>query len=162
MMDLVPQRTKSTPQLGSQLSKLSHKHEESFKAERANHALLGVRDRKDVCRLERLICFEYEEPTNFIVTREASSSSDVTVALKTPFWPLYDLAWFHSNFEEGQSGASQLSSPSTNLTRGSVARRIFKVPQCRRGTVNLQTSKPYLGFEPRPYCMAVNAANHIG
>ncbi|GFT73966.1 hypothetical protein TNCV_4895821 [Trichonephila clavipes] len=45
---------------------------------------------------------------------------------------------------------SHLSSPSTNLTRGLVARRLFKVPPCREGTIHLQTSMSSPGFEPSP------------
>ncbi|GFV48156.1 hypothetical protein TNCV_3554351 [Trichonephila clavipes] len=49
-------------------------------------------------------------------------------------------------------------SPSTNLTRGLAARRLFRVPRCREGTVHLQTSMPLAGFEPRPYDIAVSVA----
>ncbi|GFW22511.1 hypothetical protein TNCV_2170451 [Trichonephila clavipes] len=54
----------------------------------------------------------------------------------------------------GWSGASHLSSPSTNLTRGLSARRLFKVPPCREGT-----SISSLGFEPSPNGTAVSVAN---
>ncbi|GFX11208.1 hypothetical protein TNCV_4424671 [Trichonephila clavipes] len=60
----------------------------------------------------------------------------------------------------GWSKASQLSSPSTNLTRGLKARRLFRVPPCRKGTIHLQTSMSSLGFEPSPYGKAVSVANH--
>ncbi|GFV05364.1 hypothetical protein TNCV_225751 [Trichonephila clavipes] len=43
------------------------------------------------------------------------------------------------------------SSPFTNLMRGLVARRLFGVPPCRKGTIHLQTSMPSPGFEPTPY-----------
>ncbi|GFT58780.1 hypothetical protein TNCV_4237361 [Trichonephila clavipes] len=48
------------------------------------------------------------------------------------------------------SKASHLSSPSTYLTRGLAARWLFRVPQCRKGNIHLQTSMLSLGFEPRP------------
>ncbi|GFU68563.1 uncharacterized protein TNCV_3064871 [Trichonephila clavipes] len=59
----------------------------------------------------------------------------------------------------GWSGVSHLSSPSTNLTKGLAARRLFKVP-CREGTIHLQTSMSSLGFEPSPNGTAVSVANH--
>ncbi|GFY33903.1 hypothetical protein TNCV_4596111 [Trichonephila clavipes] len=60
----------------------------------------------------------------------------------------------------GWSETSHLSSSSTNLTRGLAARRLFKVPPCRKGTTYLQTSKSHLGFELRPYDTAVSVADH--
>ncbi|GFX83612.1 hypothetical protein TNCV_325611 [Trichonephila clavipes] len=45
--------------------------------------------------------------------------------------------------------ASHLSSPSTNLTRGFVARRLFKVLPCREGTIHLRTSLFFPGLERR-------------
>ncbi|GFS95111.1 hypothetical protein TNCV_2704661 [Trichonephila clavipes] len=65
--------------------------------------------------------------------------------------------------EEGQRGWSEafhLSSPSTNLTSGLAARRLFRVPPCCAGTIHLQTSMSSLEFEPRPYGTAVSVANH--
>ncbi|GFS63546.1 fibroblast growth factor receptor-like 1 [Trichonephila clavipes] len=50
-----------------------------------------------------------------------------------------------------ESGASDLSFPSINLTRGPAARRLFRVPPCHEGTIHLQTSMPSPGFKPRPY-----------
>ncbi|GFX54782.1 uncharacterized protein TNCV_2556681 [Trichonephila clavipes] len=46
--------------------------------------------------------------------------------------------------------------PPTNLTRGLVARRLFRVPSCRKGTIHLQTSMSSPGFEPSPYGTAVS------
>ncbi|GFV25432.1 hypothetical protein TNCV_1147021 [Trichonephila clavipes] len=64
------------------------------------------------------------------------------------------------NFLLGASGVSNLSSPSTNLTKGLAARRLFRVsPRCE-DTKHLQTSIPSPGFKPRPYGTAVNLANH--
>ncbi|GFU03314.1 hypothetical protein TNCV_3338331 [Trichonephila clavipes] len=60
----------------------------------------------------------------------------------------------------GWSGASHLSSPSTDLTRGLAARRLFKVPPCREGTIHLQTSMSSPRFEPSPNGTAVTVANH--
>ncbi|GFU64968.1 hypothetical protein TNCV_4460311 [Trichonephila clavipes] len=40
----------------------------------------------------------------------------------------------------GRSGASHLSSPPTNHTRGLAAQRLFRVPPCRKDTIHLQTS----------------------
>ncbi|GFV83325.1 hypothetical protein TNCV_1900511 [Trichonephila clavipes] len=73
-------------------------------------------------------------------------------------------AQFHPNLEGEDpsewSGASHLSSPSTNHTRGLVARRLFRVPPCRKGSIHLQTSMSSPGFEPSPYTTAVSVANH--
>ncbi|GFU76904.1 hypothetical protein TNCV_4520601 [Trichonephila clavipes] len=60
----------------------------------------------------------------------------------------------------GWPGASHLSSTSTNLTRGLVARQLFRVPPCRKGTIHLQTSMSYPGFEPSPHGTTVSFANH--
>ncbi|GFV64812.1 hypothetical protein TNCV_809091 [Trichonephila clavipes] len=56
--------------------------------------------------------------------------------------------------------ASNLSSPSTNLTRGLVARRLLRILPCRKGTIHLQASIPSLRFKPRPYGTAVSDTNH--
>ncbi|GFX42055.1 hypothetical protein TNCV_2134701 [Trichonephila clavipes] len=58
------------------------------------------------------------------------------------------------------SGASHLSSPSTNLTRGLAARWLFRVLPCHKDTIHLQTSIIYLGFEPRSYNTAVSITNY--
>ncbi|GFX14822.1 hypothetical protein TNCV_1485651 [Trichonephila clavipes] len=60
----------------------------------------------------------------------------------------------------GWSEASHLSSPSTNYTRGLPARRLFRVPPCRKGIIPLQTSMPSPGFEPTPYGIVISVANH--
>ncbi|GFV42042.1 hypothetical protein TNCV_1569091 [Trichonephila clavipes] len=60
----------------------------------------------------------------------------------------------------GWSGASHLSSSSTNHARGLAARRLFIVPSCREGTIHLQTSMSSPEFEPSPYGTAVSVANH--
>ncbi|GFT85095.1 hypothetical protein TNCV_791281 [Trichonephila clavipes] len=69
-----------------------------------------------------------------------------------------------SNFEGEHPGSDQgayhLSFPFTNLTRGHAARRLFRVPPCRKGTIHLQTSMPSPGFEPRPYGTTVSVTNH--
>ncbi|GFW61406.1 hypothetical protein TNCV_4137231 [Trichonephila clavipes] len=63
----------------------------------------------------------------------------------------------------GLSDASYLSFLTTNLTRRLVARRLFIVPPCRKGTIHIQTSMSSLGFEPRPYGTAFSVANqHTG
>ncbi|GFU17248.1 hypothetical protein TNCV_1854701 [Trichonephila clavipes] len=65
-------------------------------------------------------------------------------------------------FEEeypGWSEASNLSSPSTNLTSGLAARQLFRVP-LRKGTLHLQTFMYSPGLEPRPYGTAVSVTNH--
>ncbi|GFT75572.1 hypothetical protein TNCV_1135401 [Trichonephila clavipes] len=54
------------------------------------------------------------------------------------------------------------SGPSTNLTRGLAARKLFKVPPCRESTTHLQTSMPSPGFEHRPYGAAVSVTNSAG
>ncbi|GFU21397.1 hypothetical protein TNCV_891411 [Trichonephila clavipes] len=60
----------------------------------------------------------------------------------------------------GRSGASHLSSPSTNLTRGHAARRLSVVPPCSDGTIHLQTSISSPGFKPRPYGTGASFANY--
>ncbi|GFW47794.1 HTH_Tnp_Tc3_2 domain-containing protein [Trichonephila clavipes] len=60
----------------------------------------------------------------------------------------------------GWSEVSHLSSPSTILTRGLAARRLFRVPPCHAGTIHLHTSMSSPGFEPNPYGTAVSVANH--
>ncbi|GFX41066.1 hypothetical protein TNCV_2217641 [Trichonephila clavipes] len=64
----------------------------------------------------------------------------------------YDLARFNPNFEGEQHwrwlGTDHLSSPSSNLTRGLVARRLFRVPLCRKDSLHLKTYMPSPGFEP--------------
>ncbi|GFT17410.1 hypothetical protein TNCV_4806771 [Trichonephila clavipes] len=64
--------------------------------------------------------------------------------------------------EEHPGDVSGLPSlyPFTNLTRGLAARRKFKVPPYRKGTIHLQTSTSSPGVEPRPYSTAVSLANH--
>ncbi|GFS88661.1 hypothetical protein TNCV_1462531 [Trichonephila clavipes] len=63
--------------------------------------------------------------------------------------------WFGStpylrqNTLQGVVRTSFLSSPSTSLTRGPTARRIFRVSPCREGTIHLQTPMPTPEFEPR-------------
>ncbi|GFS86219.1 hypothetical protein TNCV_660981 [Trichonephila clavipes] len=59
----------------------------------------------------------------------------------------------------GGQGTADLSSPSTNLTRGLAARRLFKVPY-HKGTIHLKTSTSSLGFEPSPNGTTVSVANH--
>ncbi|GFW20666.1 hypothetical protein TNCV_1048891 [Trichonephila clavipes] len=49
---------------------------------------------------------------------------------------------------------------STNLTKGLAARRLFRVPLCRKGPIHLQTSMSSPEFEPRLYGTAVRVANH--
>ncbi|GFV99196.1 hypothetical protein TNCV_1511691 [Trichonephila clavipes] len=62
--------------------------------------------------------------------------------------------------QQGWSGASHLSSPSTNLTRGLEARQLFRVTPCCEGTIHLQASMPSPGFKPRPNGTAVSVINH--
>ncbi|GFU50997.1 hypothetical protein TNCV_4461901 [Trichonephila clavipes] len=44
--------------------------------------------------------------------------------------------------------------------RGLAARRLFRVPPCRKVTIHLQTSMSSPGFVPSPYGAAVSVANH--
>ncbi|GFW91426.1 hypothetical protein TNCV_3375921 [Trichonephila clavipes] len=60
----------------------------------------------------------------------------------------------------GWSGGLPPLCPFTNHTRGLAARRLFRVLQCRKGTIHLQTSMSSPGFEPSPYGIAVSVANH--
>ncbi|GFX17811.1 uncharacterized protein TNCV_2292601 [Trichonephila clavipes] len=62
------------------------------------------------------------------------------------------------NLEGEIPGSGQ--GPSTNHTRGLAARRLFRVPPCRKGTIHLQTSMSSPRFEPSPYGTAVSVANH--
>ncbi|GFW71302.1 hypothetical protein TNCV_537201 [Trichonephila clavipes] len=57
---------------------------------------------------------------------------------------------FRGRKPRGWSGASHL----INHTRGLAARRLFRVPPCRKGTKYLQTSMSSPGFEPSPYGIA--------
>ncbi|GFW98328.1 hypothetical protein TNCV_1092061 [Trichonephila clavipes] len=57
----------------------------------------------------------------------------------------------------GCSGTFHLSTLSTNRL---LARRLFRVPLCREGTIHLQTSMSSTGFEPCPYDTAVSVANN--
>ncbi|GFT74053.1 hypothetical protein TNCV_3707861 [Trichonephila clavipes] len=43
---------------------------------------------------------------------------------------------------------------------GLEARRLFRLPPCREGTIHLQTSMSSQGFEPIPYGTVVSVANH--
>ncbi|GFW36709.1 uncharacterized protein TNCV_1220411 [Trichonephila clavipes] len=61
---------------------------------------------------------------------------------------------------EGGAVASHFSFPSTNVTRGLAARRLFKVPPCRKCSIHLQTSMSSPGFEPSSYGTAASVANH--
>ncbi|GFV38101.1 hypothetical protein TNCV_3829481 [Trichonephila clavipes] len=76
----------------------------------------------------------------------------------------YNLAQFHPNFEgehpKGGLGVYRLSSPFINLARGLAAQRLFRVTPCRKRTIHLQTSTPFQGFKPKPYCTVVSVANH--
>ncbi|GFU60266.1 histone-lysine N-methyltransferase SETMAR [Trichonephila clavipes] len=68
-----------------------------------------------------------------------------------------------NTLERGKGvGTSNLSFPSTNRARGLAARRLFRVPPCRKDTIHLHTytSMPSPGFEPRPYDTAVSVTNH--
>ncbi|GFW78023.1 uncharacterized protein TNCV_134931 [Trichonephila clavipes] len=58
------------------------------------------------------------------------------------------------------SGASDLSSPSINLTRGLAAQQLFKVPPCQEGTIHLQTSMSSPEFEPLAKGTALRVTNH--
>ncbi|GFU77461.1 hypothetical protein TNCV_3498341 [Trichonephila clavipes] len=76
---------------------------------------------------------------------------------------LSDACRFHPNFEgehpEGVQGPP-IFSLSTNPTRGLAARRLFKVPPCREGTINLQTAMFSPDFENRLNGTAVSVTNH--
>ncbi|GFV42041.1 hypothetical protein TNCV_1569081 [Trichonephila clavipes] len=61
---------------------------------------------------------------------------------------------------ERESGTFHLSSPSTNLTRGLVARRLLKVPPCRENTIHLQHPCLLRDSKPRPNSTAFSIANH--
>ncbi|GFW75986.1 hypothetical protein TNCV_351711 [Trichonephila clavipes] len=58
----------------------------------------------------------------------------------------------------GWSGVSHLFSPSTNLTRGLAARRLFKIHLCREGTIQTSLTSPR--FEPSPNETEVIVADH--
>ncbi|GFX49493.1 hypothetical protein TNCV_4901351 [Trichonephila clavipes] len=58
------------------------------------------------------------------------------------------------------TGASHLSSSSISQTRCLVARRLFRVPPCGKGTIRLQTSMSSTEFEPRPYRIAFGLVIH--
>ncbi|GFW55163.1 hypothetical protein TNCV_115491 [Trichonephila clavipes] len=58
----------------------------------------------------------------------------------------------------GWSEASHLSSPSTNHTRGLVARRLFTVPPCREGTYTFTNIHVFSGIRTQDQRLSV--ANH--
>ncbi|GFW77347.1 hypothetical protein TNCV_2497421 [Trichonephila clavipes] len=68
------------------------------------------------------------------------------------------VALLHPNFEEEHPSGGQR--PSTNLARGFAAQRLFRVPACPKGTIYLQKSMPFPGFEPRPYGTAISVLNY--
>ncbi|GFX56690.1 hypothetical protein TNCV_494381 [Trichonephila clavipes] len=74
--------------------------------------------------------------------------------------PLKATLSFDGEYPKGESGASHLSSHSTNFMRGHAAPPLFRVPPCRNGTTHSQISMSSPGFEPRPSGTAVSVANH--
>ncbi|GFV75981.1 hypothetical protein TNCV_1455781 [Trichonephila clavipes] len=58
-----------------------------------------------------------------------------------------------------QRPPTSLPLPPTTQTKGLVARWLFRVPPCRKGTIYLQTSMSSPGCEPRPSGTAVNVTN---
>ncbi|GFU87236.1 hypothetical protein TNCV_738131 [Trichonephila clavipes] len=54
---------------------------------------------------------------------------------------------------------SHIFSPSTNHQRVLSARRLFRVPPCLKGTIQLQTYMPSPVFEPWPNGKAVSVTN---
>ncbi|GFT56686.1 hypothetical protein TNCV_1268361 [Trichonephila clavipes] len=65
---------------------------------------------------------------------------------------------FGSVPEGEHSGSAQR--PPTYLTRRLAARRLFRVPPCREGTIHLQTSMSSPRFEPSPNGTTVSVASH--
>ncbi|GFV38345.1 hypothetical protein TNCV_3633521 [Trichonephila clavipes] len=51
--------------------------------------------------------------------------------------------------------------PLIYVTKRLVARQLFRVHSCLKGTIHLQTSMPSLGFELRPYGTVVSVSNHF-
>ncbi|GFS55419.1 hypothetical protein TNCV_1627041 [Trichonephila clavipes] len=73
--------------------------------------------------------------------------------------------WFGStpilrNNALGGGQRPHFSSPSTNLTRGFVARWLFREPPCHKGTIHLQISLPSPVFEPIFNGTSVSVTNH--
>ncbi|GFX19295.1 hypothetical protein TNCV_3014341 [Trichonephila clavipes] len=73
---------------------------------------------------------------------------------------LLDSAPIFRKYTLGVVRAFYLSSSCTNLARRLAARRLFRVPPCRKGTIHLQTSMPSPGFEPKPNGTAASVTNH--
>ncbi|GFT16801.1 hypothetical protein TNCV_1334051 [Trichonephila clavipes] len=97
-----------------------------------------------------------ESPTKFI----AAKGENLRLSL-APCRRQYVFARFHPNLEAKIPGDGQgPQPPSSNHTRGLAARRLFRVPQSRKGPIYLQTSMSSPGFEPSPYDIAVSVANH--
>ncbi|GFV02397.1 uncharacterized protein TNCV_1023251 [Trichonephila clavipes] len=102
-------------------------------------------------------------PTKFIAAKGWNLCLSLALALSTMQVTMCFFSvppQFRGRKPWGWSGASHLSSPSINHTRGLAARRLFRVPPCRKGTIHLQTSMSSPGFEPSPYGIAVSVANH--
>ncbi|GFX17491.1 hypothetical protein TNCV_3410911 [Trichonephila clavipes] len=74
-------------------------------------------------------------------------------AENSPFW--FSSTKILKKNPQGWSGAFNLSSPSTNLTRELGALRLFKVPPCRN-IISMNSPE----FEPKSYGTAINFANH--
>ncbi|GFV13126.1 hypothetical protein TNCV_4070661 [Trichonephila clavipes] len=72
------------------------------------------------------------------------------------------------NFTKGPTCVSQTLGPFRNLPPPHdagvhvtpLARRLFRVPPCRRGPIHLRTSMSFLRFEPKPYSTTASITNH--
>ncbi|GFW57836.1 hypothetical protein TNCV_2927551 [Trichonephila clavipes] len=91
-----------------------------------------------------------------------SSQQSKTSHLSFNSWRSY------KTYRESNDGDSQQSTMSQGLpslfpfhqSHERFARRLFRVPPCRAGTIHFQTSMPSSGFEPKPYGTAVSVTNH--
>ncbi|GFV51656.1 hypothetical protein TNCV_1320121 [Trichonephila clavipes] len=99
---------------------------------------------------------------SLVVRASDSRPEGLAVALSTKQLTVR-FSRFHLNFEVVYplrwSGTFHLFFPSTNLTRGLVTRRLFRVPPFHKGIIHLQTSMPSPGCEPRPYGTAVSVTS---
>ncbi|GFT24287.1 hypothetical protein TNCV_2065051 [Trichonephila clavipes] len=81
-----------------------------------------------------------------INTRRVVPHKYSTERLEPPFVDTLSLFMFPEGEAPGVARGPHPTSPSTNLTRGLAARRLFRVPPCRKGTIHLQKTHVFSGI----------------